>query len=77
MLRDVAGAETERRKAEALERDGRYAEAVQAYREAIRLDPRDASAHVRLGVALRGAGQDEEANSVFRAALSLQTEAAG
>lgn len=77
MLRDVAGAEAQRRKAESLERDGCYGEAVAAYREAIRLDPGDASAHVRLGVALRGAGHDEEANHVFRAALSLQAQAAG
>lgn len=76
MVRDVAAAEEQRRRAEALERDGSYHEAVAAYREAIRLDPADASTHVRLGVALRSAGEDEEANRVFRAALDLQARAA-
>ncbi len=75
-MRDVMAAEVQRRKAEALERDGCYGEAVAAYREALRLDPSDASAHVRLGVALRGAGDDEEANRVFRDALALQARAA-
>ncbi len=77
MVRDVAGAEAQRRKAEALERDGLYGEAVAAYREAVKLDPVDASAHVRLGVALRGAGDDEEANRAFQAALTLQDHAQG
>jgi Flp pilus assembly protein TadD len=77
MLRDVSGAEAQRRRAEELERDGLYGEAVEAYREAARLDPADASAHVRLGVALRGTGQDEEANRAFHAALTLQTRTAG
>lgn len=77
MLRDVAAAQEQRRKARALERDGCYAEAVAAYREAIRLDPGDAPTHVLLGVALRSAGQDEEANRAFQAALALQTHASG
>lgn len=76
MLRDVAGAEQQRHRAEVLERDGCYREAVAAYREAIRLDPADASTHVRLGIVLRGAGEDEEANRVFRAALELQARVA-
>jgi Flp pilus assembly protein TadD len=76
MVRDVAAAEQQRQRAEALERDGSYREAVAAYREAIRLDPANASTHVRLGVVLRSAGEDEEANRVFRAALELQARTA-
>lgn len=77
MVRNVAAAEEQRRRAQALERDGAYEEAAAAYREAIRLDPADASTHVRLGIVLRGAGEDEEANRAFRAALDLQARAAG
>jgi len=57
-----------------LERDGRYAEAAVAYREAAELDPSDVGAQVRLGLVLRVLGRDEEANEAFRTALVLQAE---
>ncbi len=76
MVEDVGAAEEHRRRAQEFERDGSYSEAVAAYREAIRLDPTDASTHVRLGVALRSAGQDEEANRAFHTALTLRAAGA-
>ena len=59
----------------ALERAGRYSEAVAAYRQAAQVDPSDAEAQVHLGVVLRELGRDEEANEAFRAALELHAEA--
>jgi Flp pilus assembly protein TadD len=58
----------------AAERAGRYAEAVEAYREAARLDPGDIDAQVRLGLVLRVLGRDEEANEAFRLALDMRAE---
>ncbi len=55
-----------------LERRGLCDAAVDAYREAVRLDPGDVDAQVRLGLLLREAGRDEEANRAFQAALALQ-----
>ena len=55
-----------------LERRGLCEEAVEAYREALSLNPRDIDAQVRLGLLLREAGRDEEANRAFQAALALQ-----
>ena len=54
------------------ERRGLCEEAAAAYREAVRLDPQDVAAHVRLGLLLRESGRDEEANRAFQAALTLQ-----
>ena len=54
-----------------LERAGRYAEAVAAYRESLRHAPDDVRVHVRLGLLLRGLGRDDEANNVFAAAMAL------
>ena len=54
------------------ERRGLCEEAAAAYREAVRLDPQDVDAHVRLGLLLRESGQDEEANRAFQTALTLQ-----
>lgn len=59
-----------RRRALALEFRGRYGEAVAAYHEALRCDPEDADALIRLGVLLRELGRDEEANQAFEAALT-------
>jgi Flp pilus assembly protein TadD len=61
---------------DAFERDGRYAEAAEAYRAAVAADPFDADARARLGVVLRELGLDEEANEAFRAALELHAETA-
>ena len=59
---------------DAFERAGRYAEAAEAYRDAVVSDPQDVDARVRLGVVLRELGRDEEANETFRAALELHAE---
>jgi Flp pilus assembly protein TadD len=68
-VREQAALHTNR--AVELERAGRYAEAVAAYRESLRNDPDDVRVHVRLGLLLRGLGRDDEANHVFAAALAL------
>jgi Flp pilus assembly protein TadD len=54
-----------------LEREGRYEEAIEAFRATIRLDPRDVEAHIHLGVVLRHLGRDAEANEAFDAALAI------
>lgn len=58
-------------KAREREQTGRYEEAVAEYREAVRLDPEDADALVKLGLLLRELGRDEEANRAFQSALAL------
>ena len=59
-----------------LERAGRYREAAEAYAEAVRLDPDDADAQVKLGLVLRELGRDEEANRAFLSALKLRSSPA-
>ncbi|HEV3469929.1 MAG TPA: tetratricopeptide repeat protein [Pyrinomonadaceae bacterium] len=44
--------------------------AVEAFREAIRLDPGFAEAYYRLGLALSATGQDEESEKAFQEAVS-------
>jgi Flp pilus assembly protein TadD len=65
-----------RRRALALEFRGQYGEAVAAYHEAVRCDPEDADARIRLGLLLRELGQDEEANRTFEAALARRSGSA-
>jgi Flp pilus assembly protein TadD len=55
-----------------LERAGRYREAAEAYAEAVRLDPDDADAQIKLGLVLRELGRDEEANLAFLSAIRLR-----
>lgn len=67
-----------RRRALVLEFRGLYGEAVAAaYHEAVRCDPEDADARIRLGLLLRELGHDEEANLAFEAALALRSGSAG
>jgi Flp pilus assembly protein TadD len=54
-----------------LEREGRLADAADAYREGLLHEPGDVAARVRLGLVLRHMGRDEEANEVFREVLEL------
>jgi Flp pilus assembly protein TadD len=54
-----------------LEREGRLDEAADAYRESVRQQPGDITARIRLGLLLRQAGRDDEANAVFGEALQL------
>jgi Flp pilus assembly protein TadD len=58
-----------------LDRQGRNDEAAAAYAEAVRLDPGDVDAQVRLGLVLRDLGRDEEANRAFLTALDLKRAA--
>lgn len=55
----------------ALVAEGRLAEAVPAYREALRIDPRSAETLNFLGVALAGLGRVDEATSQFEAAIRV------
>jgi Flp pilus assembly protein TadD len=59
-----------------LEQEQRTSEAIEAYLEAVRLDPEDVSLRIELGQALRAVGRDAEANAVFDDArrLSLRLE---
>jgi tetratricopeptide (TPR) repeat protein len=61
---------------EAWRNSGRVEEAVPAYREAIRRDPRMVAAQQNLGVALRRAGQVEEAVETLRRATQLAPDRA-
>lgn len=55
----------------ALENAGREAEAIAAYRAAIRLQPARVDAYCNLGLCLWRSGRREEATEVFRAAVKL------
>ena len=61
-----------RRRALVLEFRGRYGEAIAAYHDAVRCDPEDAHARIRLGLLFRELGHDEEANLAFAQALALR-----
>jgi Flp pilus assembly protein TadD len=52
---------------------GDHAEAVARYREALSLEPRNAVAHNRLGVALQMQGNFREAEAEFRRAIELKS----
>ncbi len=60
----------------ALHNLGRYAEAEEALRLAIRLNPRLAAAHYHLGLALIAQGRTDEAKVAFRRARELAPESA-
>jgi YD repeat-containing protein len=53
----------------------RYGEAVQALKESIQLDPNDAIAYAKLGLAYSGLGQYKEAIPVFKMAVHIRPEA--
>jgi tetratricopeptide (TPR) repeat protein len=54
-----------------LERQGLSEEATEAYREAVRLDPKSATAHYNLGSSLARAGRFAEAERHLRSALKI------
>jgi tetratricopeptide (TPR) repeat protein len=56
----------------ALDDQGKLAEAIAEFREAIRLQPNLTDVHINLGNALRGQGKPEEAIAEFREAIRLQ-----
>ena len=62
--------------AEALEKNGRLADALPVYREALHRNPESAYALQRLGVALRRSGKPEEAAEVLKRAVAAAPEAA-
>ncbi len=49
-----------------------FDDAIASYREALRIDPELAEAHLNLGNTLRGLNQPEEAIASFRRALELR-----
>ena len=59
-----------------LEKEHRLAEAVEAYREAVRREPEDLDIRMRLALVLRAAGRDGEANAAFEEAHRLCLAAA-
>jgi tetratricopeptide (TPR) repeat protein len=58
----------------AFESQGKIAEAVEHYREALRLNPDSADTHNRLGVALEFQGRPDEAVEHYREALKARPE---
>ena len=58
-------------KGNALGKQGKYDEAIKAYDEAIRLDPKDADAWYNKGIDLKSLGRIEEANAAFAKAKEL------
>jgi tetratricopeptide (TPR) repeat protein len=54
------------------ERKKEYAAAAEQYRRAIRMDPKQAEAHYRLALVLRGLGETAKANEQFHAFSQLQ-----
>jgi tetratricopeptide (TPR) repeat protein len=59
---------------DALHGQGKVSEAMEAWREAIRLRPEDAVAHAHLGDALRGDGEVSEAIAAYREAIRLKPD---
>ncbi len=58
----------------ALYREGLFDEAIQAYREALRINPANASANYNLGLALFRKGSLDEAIQAYREALRINPE---
>ncbi len=50
---------------------GKFSEALASYRRALEIDPKKASAHCNIGVALRKLGRSEEAIASYRRALEI------
>ncbi len=58
---------------ETLRQQGRFTDALEEYREAVRLNPGWAQAHVNLGVTLSGLGRLDEASKAYERALSIDS----
>lgn len=59
---------------DALRSQSRYAEALAAYREAVRLKPSYAEAHINMGVTLTALGQADQAVAAYRSALEISPD---
>jgi Tfp pilus assembly protein PilF len=55
-------------------RANRFAQALDAYRRALQLDPRSIDAHMNLGVMLTNLGQQTEARKHFAKALAIESD---
>jgi protein O-mannosyl-transferase len=62
--------------ADALTADDRASEALDQYRQAVRIEPANGGAHCKLAQALMGAGQADAARSQFEMALALDDKLA-
>jgi len=60
----------------ALARQGRTEEAIALFRQALRVDPRSANAHIDLGVALAAQGKAQESIAEYRQALAIAPDSA-
>jgi len=58
----------------ALRRQGKWQEAVEEYKKAIRIDPRDEAIHYNMGRAYMEGGNNEKAKDCFNKALKLNPE---
>lgn len=65
-------AESANKRGNALMREGKTREAIEAYRVAIKADPELAKAHYNLGVALGKSRHFDEAANRFREALRIE-----
>jgi Flp pilus assembly protein TadD len=72
----MSPADSERDRGNALYMQGRYAEAVECYRRALRLRPDDVDAVNNLGAALADLGQLADAAACYKQALRLQPDKA-
>ena len=55
---------------------GQLDEAIACFRKAIELDPKNATAHANLGIALKGKGQVDEAIACYKKAIELDPKSA-
>jgi tetratricopeptide (TPR) repeat protein len=51
---------------------GRYDEAIESYRQVIRIQPNDAEAYYNMGIACRGLGNINEAIESFKQAIRIK-----
>jgi len=58
----------------ALQKRGRFPEAIDHYEQALRIQPDDAEAHCNLGLALEKLGRTQEAISHYEQALRIKPD---
>lgn len=57
--------------------ENRFAEAIHAFEECLKRDPRNVKAEDNLGLSYAGLGRNEEAISAYQTAIAWQTQSAG